>query len=119
MLRKGLFVTSILLASLLVVCTTVTHLKSPFSNSDVVSTINPATILDITIKNGNEHRITVSSVNGEEIKGEKLGERFEFEDIEKIKIIEATVIGKVIVYTTLITLNYLFWDFIVDAIIGW
>ena len=119
MLRTGFFITSIVIVSLLVACTTVTHLKSPFDNSDIISTIKPGTILNITLKNGNEYRITVSSVNDDEIKGEKPGERFKFEDIEQVKIIKATVIGKVIVYTTLITLSYLFWDFIVDTIIGW
>ena len=119
MLRTGLYITSIVIVSLLVACTTVTHLKSPFDNSDIISTIKPGTILNITLKNGNEYRIIVSSVSNEEIKGEKPGERFKLDDIEQAKTRKATAIGKTVVYGAVITISYLFWAFVLDTIIAW
>lgn len=119
MIRTGLFIASIVILSLLAACTTVTRLESPLSSDNIVSTIKPGAIVNITLKDSNEYRITVSSVTNEEIKGEKPEEKFKLEDIEQVKIIKATVIGKTLVYGAVITISYLFWGFVLDTIIGW
>ena len=107
MSRIGFLTISMVLMSSLVACVTVTHIESPFNNSNITNTIKPGTVIKITLKTSDEYTITVSSVNNEEILGEKQGERFKLDNIERIEVKKPTVIGKTVGMTAGVAIGYL------------